>query len=914
MQIDPQKAVFLIDGSGFLYRAYYGMRPMHTSSGFPVQAVYSFCRMIKKLTDKFKPESIALVWDSKGKTERHAIYPQYKATRQAPPNDLFVQKEKIIEFANLIGLKQVAQVGVEADDLIYSLTRDFSKANKQVVLITSDKDMFQLLSSQVLVFDAFKDEFVTQQLYESRLGFSVSQIPFYFALLGDSSDNIPGVRGIGQKGASDLVQQFANLDDLYKHIDLVKKAKTKESLLANQQDAYLSYDLFSLRYHKLNLELGDLKFDVNNWQKARSLFNELEFKSLLRELGAQPVDPGNAQISFIDAGTPKVKPFFADTKGYLFLPVTTQTDLLNLCNNLKTNFFAIDTETTGLDVFNDGLVGISFCYEVGLAYYLPLNHKNIANQLDQDLVWQHLKPILEDSSYKKCLHNAKFDQHVFQLAGIKLAGIAFDTMLAANLVTEDWQRIGLKHLSERYLGDEMLSFGDLVKTAKIKNFSELNLDLAVKYAAADAHQTFLLYGLFREKIEQLGLDVLFYQVEMPLRQVLFEMEQAGIYLDQSKLSNLGLEVTSKIKIIEQEIGALVDLASDFNLNSPRQIEDLLFNKLALPTQKKSDKGTSYSTDQEVLESLAKIHPVPKLIALYRELTKLKTTYIEALPGYISSRDGRIHTSFSQTAVATGRLASSEPNMQNIPVIGEGARVRAAFEAGLGRRFLAVDYSQIELRVLAYLSQDQSLLDAFAQGQDIHTKTSSLLFEVDVQSVTHDMRQIGKRINFSILYGLTPYGLAKDLKISHSDAKKYIEKFFAQYPGVQAWMEQVVQGAKTNGYVSTLWGRRRYVPGIYENNKNLYDAAKRIAINTVAQGTAAELVKKGMLAVRDFLKGYDAQILLQIHDELLISFSDKIDSVEFTKAIESILQQIVPDWNLPLQVTARVGSNWQEVSK
>lgn len=919
MQIDPQKTVFLIDGSGFLYRAYYGMRPIHTSAGLPVQAVYSFCRMIKKLVDQFKPQNIALVWDSKGKTERHAIYPEYKATRQAPPNDLFTQKEKIQEFAGLIGLKQVAQVGIEADDLIYSLAQDFSQAGYQVVVITSDKDMFQLLSDQVIVFDAFKDEFVTQASYENKLGFTVRKIPFYFALLGDSSDNIPGVKGIGQKGASDLVQQFAGLDDLYTQIDLVKKASTKASLIANKPDAYLSLDLFLLRYHKLNLAVSDLSFSINNWQQARSLFVELEFKSLLRELGVAPVNAqknnlSNQQISFLQLPQTSEKPFFAELKSYQFLPITSERELRDLCEKLKQNLFAIDTETTGLDIFNDQLVGISFCYQQGLAYYLPISHQNIPQQLPQEVIWSHLKPILEDASCQKCLHNTKFDQHVFLTAGIKLAGIVFDTMIAANLVTEDWQKIGLKSLSERYLGDEMLAFSDLMKSAKIKNFSELGLDLAVKYAAADAHQTFLLYQLFKDKLAELELVDLFYKIEMPLSQVLFEMETTGIYLNQSKLHDFGLEINTKIDLIACEISRLVELAPDFNLNSPRQIEDLLFNKLGLPVQQKSTKGTSYSTNQEVLEALFDLHPVPKLISKYRELVKLKTTYIDALPAAISKHDGRVHTSFSQTMTATGRLASSDPNLQNIPVTGEGAQVRASFEAGLEYVFLAVDYSQIELRVLAYLSQDQNLLQAFAEGQDIHTKTASLLFDVLPDQVSHEMRQLGKRINFSVLYGLTPFGLAKDLKISHSDAKKYIEKFFAQYPGVHAWMDQVVASAHKNGYVKTFWGRRRYIPAIYEQNKNLYEAAKRIAINTVAQGTAAELVKKGMLGVREFLKAQDAQLILQIHDELLISVSSKINLENFTQEIKTILEQVVRDWNVPLLVTARLGATWQDVSK
>lgn len=900
MQLDPNKTVFLIDGSSFLYRAYYGMRPLNGPDGKTIQAVYSFCRMIKKLLDKFSPNYISLVWDSKGKTERHAIYPDYKATRQAAPSDLFEQKNQIIEFANLIGLCQVAQVGIEADDLLYSLAKDFENQGQKVVLITSDKDMFQLLSDQVVVFDAFKDEFLTREQYETKLGFSVAKIPFYFALVGDTSDNIPGVRGVGAKGATELVQQFEDLDDLYENIRKVAKAKTREALRENKSNAYLSFDLFSLRYHHLNLNLGDLGFCAEDWQKAQGLFRTLNFKTLLDHDDKSSLEKVSKQ-------------FFAEEKGYRFLLVTEESLLIEICHKLKTHLFAIDTETTGLDVFSSQLVGISICYEKGYAYYLPFGHSNNLEQLSQDVVFKHLKPILEDPNYLKCLHNAKFDQHVFAKAGIKLAGVAFDTMIAAHLlITEESQRVGLKHLSKRYFGDEMLSYSDLVKMLKIKNFSEISLDLALKYAAADAHQTFLLYQLLKAQLADNYMTELFYKIEMPLIQVLFEMEQAGIYLNQNSLSQLGLDIDLKIKETIATINLQVELADDFNLNSPRQVEELLFSKLGLPPQKKSAGRNNFSTDQEVLELLEKLHSVPGLILKYRELVKLKTTYIDALPTYISSYDGLVHTTFSQVATATGRLASSDPNLQNIPIVNDGARVRAAFEALGETVFLSLDYSQIELRVLAYLSQDETLLSAFQNGLDIHTLTASSLFDIGCFAVSHDMRQIGKKINFSILYGLTPYGLSKDLKISLADAKNYIIKFFAQYPGVQKWMDEVVANAINCGYVQTFWGRKRFVPGLREKNKNLYDAARRVAINTVVQGTAAELVKKGMLTLQGPLKQYQAQMILQIHDELLINLPKK-NGLKVEQVAKEILERVV-DWNVPLLVTTRLGANWQEVSK
>ncbi len=906
-QFDSSNTIFLVDGSAFLYRAYYGTKPMHTSKGEPVQAVYSFCRMVKKLAQKFQPQYLTLVWDSRGKTERHEIYADYKSTRQVPPSDLFTQKELIWEIANLIGIHQCAQTGVEADDLIYSLATDFENQGYQVVIISSDKDLFQLLSGQIYIYDAFKDQVVTQAEHEQKIGFPIQRLSLYFALLGDASDHIPGVKGIGAKGAMAIAQQFKDLDDVYAQIDQVAKPKVKQALLDDRANAYLSLSLFNLRYHELNLMTSDLQFRLHNWDNARELFARLEFKSFLKETAQQLSIVGELSTS---SGLEQA-PYFADLKGYRFLAITTEPELVDLCERLSQSIFALDTETTGLDPLQTDLVGLSFCYQKGLAYYLPIKHENLSEQLPLEVVWRHLKPILESPVYPKCLQNAKFDQLVLWHAGINLQGVVFDTMIAANLLAEDWQRVGLKSLSERYLGEQMLDFNQIVKD-KNGNFSSVALDQAVKYAAADAHQTYQLYNLFAPQILAKQQDKLLYELEMPLSQVLFEMERIGIKLDSVKLQDLNQIVTLKLNGLEQQISEIAKLDQGFNLNSPRQVEELLFRRLGLPTQKKSSKRTGYSTDQEVLDALSDLHPVPGLILKYRELNKLKTTYLEALPAFINPNDGRVHTSFSQISTATGRLASSDPNLQNIPVSGIGAQIRAAFQAEAGRVFVAADYSQIELRVLAQLSQDPVLVSSFQNNIDIHSLTASRLFDIDQTQISHEQRQIGKRINFSILYGLTPYGLSKDLKISLSAAKTYIDRFFEQYPGVRTWMEDIVTGAKECGYVTTVWGRRRYVPGIYERNQNLYDAAKRIAINTVAQGTAAELVKKGMLDLNVRLKLLGAQILLQIHDELLISVpQEQLDPA--CEMITEALERVVA-WSVPLQVTIRTGQNWQDVTK
>jgi DNA polymerase-1 len=914
-KLDAKKTVYLIDGSSFLYRAYYGLRPMHTPQGAPVQAVFGFCRMIKKLIDTFKPEYCALVWDSKGKTTRHEVYEEYKATRQAPPSDLFEQKELITEFADAIGLRQVSKTGIEADDLMFSLAKEARERGETVVFVTSDKDMGQALDAHTFIYDTFKDIFLDIPGFEEKMGFPVEKLPFYFALVGDTSDNIPGVRGIGEKGATELVTQFDSLEDLYENLDKVSKPRMKKALEENKKNAFLSRDLFLLQYYPSKLSKDDLAFNAHDWQKARKLFEDLNFKSLLKDMGESKI-----------LGKPL-------HELYAFKTVSTQKDLDELCTALKkSKIFALDTEGKDLKPIHGMMVGMSFCVEEGTAYYVPFGHgapqaqlsilgqteTRMEGQLTREQVFKALKPILEDASYKKVLQHAKFDMHVLFHEGIVLRGVTFDTMIAAYLLSKDDQRVGLKDLSLSYFGERMLSFDEVVKANKYKDFSYVPLQLATDYAAADAHQTLKLYHVLSKALQaEKNVAQQFVDIEMPLLQVLFQMEVYGILLDQAALKELDVRVTRRLAEIEDEIIEQVgEKYANINLNAPRQIEELLFEHLKLPTQKKSAKGTSYSTDQEVLMALSELHIIPAMIVQFRELSKLKNTYIDALPTYVNAITNRIHTTFRQTGVATGRLASSDPNLQNIPadVAGFGIEVRGAFIPEPGHVFLSADYSQIELRVLAHFSKDEALVDAFLKGSDIHAETASRLFDVPLDKVTQEQRQIGKRINFSILYGLTPYGLSKDLGISFKDAKTYIDKYFAQYPGVSAWMESVIEETKEHGYVETLWGRRRYIPAIYEKNRTLYEEARRFAINTKAQGTAAEIMKLGMLALDAALKDKNLKthMLLQIHDELLISVPEneqKIVEPMVKEALESVV-----DWQVPLVVTTRFGANWKDVTK
>jgi DNA polymerase-1 len=898
-----KNTLFLIDGSSFLYRAYYGLRPLHTPQGNPVQAVYGFCRMIKKLMEKFDPQQIVLVWDSKGKTERHEIFSEYKSTRQAPPSDLFEQKELIIQFADLIGLKQYAKVGVEADDLMYSLATWWTHDKKTAVIITSDKDMGQALNESITIYDSFKDIIIDNAAFKEKMEFEPNKTIFYFSLVGDTSDNIPGVKGIGAKGALELVTAYDSLKNLYARLETVTSKRLKSALEGHKEDAFLSEQLFTLKYHDVQLKQQDVLFDKDGWNNARPLFEQLHFTSLVKEIPA----PAVQQQLFAAFTTSK-------DRGYNFVCITKLADLEALVDQIKhKKLFAYDTETDSVNSLQCNMVGLSICLEEKTSYYIPCGHITDDEQLSIDVVVAALKDVFEDPIIGKIAHHAKFDQLVLSNYNIHVQGTIFDTMIAASLVKEEWQKASLKELSQVYLSEPMLTYQEVVEAKKFKHFGYVPLQDAVEYAAADAHQTFKLYPILQTLLADKDLVTLYNDIELPLIQVLAAMEERGIYCDVQVLQTLNITVMQQLEQIQRTIIAMIDPAyASINLNSPRQVEDLLFNSLKLTPQKKSAKRTGYSTDNEVLLELSKDHPIPSYIVQYRELFKLKSTYIDALPTYVNPKTGRIHTTYSQNRVATGRLSSSEPNLQNIPAEGLGSTVRMAFKAGRDDQVLiSADYSQIELRILAHVTQDPVLLSAFKHGHDIHAQTAAGIFGVPLDQVTAHQRSVGKRINFSILYGLTPYGLSKDLDISLKDAKYFIDTYFSHYKNVRPWMDGVIEEAKRKGYVTTLFGRRRAVPGLKEKNKNLYELACRIAINTIPQGTSAEIMKIGMLRVESMLKNNynDAHLLLQIHDQILVECNKK-DADFIEKNIKKELESVV-SWDTPLIVSTGMGRSWKD---
>lgn len=900
---NSKNKIFIIDGSSFLYRAYYSIPELKTNN-ISVNAVYGFCKMIKSLIDKHDPKYMLLVWDSSKKTLRHEIYPEYKQNRQSAPETLFSQKDIIIDFANIIDLKQLSIDKIEADDLMFSAAEKFKEesVDNLSVIVTSDKDLSQSINEQIIILDPFKDKIISQENFNSIFDFDVDKLIFYYSLIGDSSDNIKGVKGIGPKTAKDLINKYKSLEDLYLNLDKLSSERVKSLLIKDKESAFISKELFTLKKYNLEIEKKDCLFDKENFSKATDFFKKYKFNSFIKN-----IDKVNINLH----------------EKYKFNSILNIKDLDNLCKLIeKHKAFAIDTETDGLDIFSSNLVGISIAFELGTSYYIPFGHKDQKieqqkiKQLDKDLILNRLKYYLEDQNIKKYLHNSKFDLLMLKKENINLTGIEFDTIIAANLLSTvllgENSKLGLKYLSDYLFNEPMLNFQDIVKKNNYKDFSFVDIETATKYAAADAHQTLKLYQLFKPELKKLNMEKLFYDLEMPLIEILSDIERNGIFLDINIIQDIDKKVSEEIeKVYKEIINNIDEKYCQINLNSQKQLEELLFYNLNLPAIKKTGQKKSYSTDQEVLKELSKIHYIPRLIIKYRELFKLKTTYLQGLIKHVNPKTDKLHTNFSQTTVLTGRLSSHEPNLQNIPV--DNFLIRSAFKPKENYLFISADYSQIELKVLAYLSKDKILREAFINNQDIHTITACKIFATESEVITNEQRQFAKRINFGILYGLTAHGLSKELDLSHNIANDYIKKFWSEYKELDIWMEEVIKETKEKGYVETLFKRRRYIPGINEKNRNIYELSKRIAINTIIQGTAAEIVKLGMIKLYNAIKenNLDAKIILQIHDELIIEVHKDI-AEETALLTKNILESIV-DWEFKLLINIKIGKNWQEVT-
>ena len=888
------KSLYLIDGSSYIFRAYFGIRQfLSTSTGFPTNALYGFINMLQKVVKDEQPDYLAVAFDSKEKTFRHEMYADYKANREAPPEDLakqFPYFEPLVQAYNIQGVRVP---GFEADDIIGTLAKKAAKAGFRVVIVSGDKDMMQLIGPDIRMLDTMKNKWFGIEEVEEKFGVTPDHVIDVMGLMGDSSDHIPGVKGVGPKTASELIRKFGSIKELYERIDEVDKAKLKEKLVQDKEMALLSRQLVTINT-SMELEGGleDFKFKSPDNVELRKLFSEFEFSSLLGEL-EDSSDPAES--------SPKIEGRYET--------ILTESDLERWLKQLKkAKIFALDLETTSLHPVQARVVGISLSCEEGVACYIPLAHRylGVPDQLSLDWVLQKLKPLLEDPQLKKVGQNIKYDLIVLRNEGINLQGVAFDTMLASYILTPSGRRHNMDDLARDYLGHTTIKYKDLVGTAsKEIGFDEVDVERATEYAAEDADITWRLY----EKLSPLlkGDDLkLFQELELPLIEVLAEMEIHGMKVDRSHLQNLSQVIHGKMEDYVKQIYS--SAGEEFNINSPKQLSVILFEKLGLPAVKKTKSG--YSTDVSVLEQLAAEHELPDLILVYRQLGKLKSTYVDALQEDIFSKTGRVHTSFNQTVAATGRLSSSNPNLQNIPIRTEmGREIRKAFVAEGNNHLLSADYSQVELRVLAHLSEDEALMEAFQFGEDIHTRTACEIFGTSPDRLDAEARRMAKAVNFGIVYGLSAFGLSRQLKIYPKDAKKFIDQYFAIYKRVKVYMEETVAQARETGYTMTLMNRKRYLPDLKSQNRQVREAAERVAINSPVQGSAADLIKLAMiqLAKKISEKKLKSRMILQVHDELVFECPEE-EEQEMRALVKQEMEQVVP-LKVPLVVDIGWGENW-----
>ena len=876
------REVYLVDGSAYIYRAYHAIRHLSTSSGLPTNAVYGFTTILRRILREKQPQCLAVAWDTRGPVFRHEIYPAYKANRPPMPEDLVPQIEYIHRIVDAYNLLSMEHDNKEADDLIASAARRLAGQSCRVVIVSGDKDLCQLVSDAIICWDPMSDRLMDVDAVLEKYGVAPEQLLDFMALTGDASDNIPGVPGIGPKTARKLISRYGTLEGLYAAVDEMKPSKMKERLIAHRDDAFLSRDLIRL------CDSVDVPDDPAAYQvrppdndKLRSLLLELEFDSLL--------------ASDTTADT-------VDTSGFSL--VTDQQGLHQLVKELeKGEYLVLDTETDSLDARTAHLVGLSLAMDQEQAWYIPLAHcdnqgKPMPGQLDRDEVLEALAPFLQDPRLAKIGHNLKYDWTVLASAingGTVLQGPLYDTMVGAWLLDPGRRSYKLDDLC-RELGIEMTSYAQVTGGAKDDGaFCRVDLETAKNYSCEDVYGALALFLDQKEKLVELGLWKLFTEVEGPLIPVLARMEIAGILVDTEVLHALKEEFQQRLATLEEEIFHLV--GHPFNINSPKQLSVVLFDELGLPRGRKTKSG--YSTDVKVLERLSQKHELPALILQYRNLAKLISTYVEKLAKLAQKDNGRIHSSFNQCGTATGRLSSSNPNLQNIPIrTVEGRRIREAFIAPPGRLLVSADYSQIDLRVLAHYSRDEALIEAFTSGEDVHRRTAAEIFHVSPQLVTSEMRRVAKTINFGIIYGMSSYGLATQLQISRSEAQKFIDRYFALYKGVKEFMEDIVRQAEKDGYVTTLLGRRRFLPEIKSKNRNRREFARRTAINTPVQGTAADIIKLAMLEVDSRLakEQVDGRMILQIHDELVIEVAGQAAGTcgeLLKKAMEGVMELAVP---------------------
>ena len=900
MPQQTQKCLILVDGSSFLFRAYHAIPPLTNSKGEPTNAIYGVSNMLRKLIADYQSEYITVVFDAPGKTFRNDLYDQYKAHRPSMPDDLRVQIEPLHQLIRAMGLPLIMEPDVEADDVLGALAQNAAGQGFSVIISTGDKDMAQLVTEHIILENTMSNARMDIQGVFDKFGVKPEQIVDYLALMGDSSDNIPGVPKVGPKTAAKWLEQYQTLENLIANADKIT-GKIGENLRASLEQLPLAKQLTTIKCDlDLPYSMDDLKRRPINTEELKNQLAELGFSSWLKMLD------NNVEAVIIED-----KPAIIESNYETILTDQQLNQWLEQLENAE--LFAFDTETTSLDYSKAEIVGVSFSVTPGKAAYLPLAHDyaGVPDQLNRTEVLKKLRPLLENPHKAKLGQNLKYDTHVLANHGITLCGIAHDTMLESYVLNSIATKHNMDDLAKEYLGVTTIHYEDVAgKGAKQISFQEVTLEQAAPYAAEDADITLRLHQVLMAKLQQHPtLLSLYSEIEIPLISVLARIESNGVLIDSAMLAQQSLELANHIVAIEQQAH---DLAGHtFNLGSPKQIQDILYDQQKLPVLKKTPKGQP-STEESVLQELAVDYPLPKLILDYRSLSKLKSTYTDKLPQQVDDKTGRVHTSYHQAVAATGRLSSSDPNLQNIPIRSEeGRKIRQAFIAPKGYKIVAADYSQIELRIMAHLSADDGLLKAFSKGEDVHRATAAEVFGVAPDQVTTDLRRSAKAINFGLIYGMSSFGLAQQLGLSRSQAQSYIDLYFARYPGVKQYMDSIRDQAREQGYVETLFGRRLYLPEIKSRNAARRQYAERTAINAPMQGSAADIIKRAMISADQWLfqEKPDAKMIMQVHDELVFEVAeDKVD--QFADIIRTIMTSVA-DLNVPLIVDIGIGSNWDE---
>ena len=898
--------LILVDGSSYLFRAFHALPPLTNKAGEPTGAMLGVINMLRRLLDTYKPTEMGVIFDAKGKTFRNEMYAEYKATRPPMPDDLRAQIEPLHEMIRAMGLPLISVSGVEADDVIGTLAKQATEAKRKVVISTSDKDLAQLVNDYVTLIDTMSNKTYDIAGVVEKFGVPPERIIDYLALVGDKSDNIPGVNKCGPKTAVKWLGLYDSVKGVMENADEVK-GKIGEYLREALPMLPLSYDLATI---KLDVELDEsiktLSIKEPDTETLRPMLERYQFRAWLNELDGKTVAPSGGTKPSV----PKVEK--VEKRDYQI--VKTKAELNKWLKKIKDKkCFAFDTETTSINYMDAEVVGLSFAVEVGEAAYLPLAHdyEDAPDQLSRDEVLEKFKPLLESKDIKKIGQHLKYDRNVLLNHGIELCGIEHDTMLQSYVCDAAANRHDLDVLAKKYLDIKTVKFEEIAgKGVKQLTFNQIEIEPAADYAAEDADVALQLHNQLNKIVSaEPALEKVYTEIEMPLLNVLSNIERTGVLVDAELLQAQSEEIAAKVKAIEGL--AHEDAGQEFNLGSSKQIGELLYEVKGMPVIRKTPKGQP-STAEDVLEQLAADYPLPKLILDYRSLSKLKSTYTDKLPQQINSTTGRVHTSYHQAVASTGRLSSSDPNLQNIPIrTHEGRRIREAFIAPEGYKILAADYSQIELRIMAHLSADESLLSAFESGDDIHSATAAEVFGADIDTVDADQRRAAKAINFGLIYGMSAFGLARQLDISRTDAQQYINLYFERYPGVKRYMDSTRLNAKHEGYVETVFGRRLYLPDINSSRYQMRQYAERTAINAPMQGTAADIIKRAMIDVDQWLGDgkTDARVIMQVHDELVLEVATS-DVKKVSKKLTDIMVN-AGSLSVPLEVEVGVGDNWQE---